>query len=261
MNNFNFKKKYGQNFLKDDNISDRIVNSITPNIDDLIIEIGPGSGAITKKLKKYNCQLIAFEIDEETHKYLDLLEDNKTKIIYEDFLKVDLKNFLKNYNYKKLYIIGNLPYYITTPIIEKIINCNIDPESITVMVQKEVGERFTAKPHKKDYGYITVVLNYWYNIKKIVDVNRNSFFPTPKVDSIVLQLNKKNREDVDYETFKQVLKEAFQFKRKTIGNNIKSINKERLLDILKKHNYTLNSRAEELDLHTFIDISKNKKEG
>ena len=119
--------------------------------------------------KKYNCQLIAFEIDQETHKYLDKLEDDKTKIIYSDFLEVDLKQILNDYIYDKLYIIGNLPYYITTPIIEKIIDSKINPESITIMVQKEVGDRFLASPHTKEYGYITVLLNYWYDMKCYLD--------------------------------------------------------------------------------------------
>ena len=255
MSSFNFKKKYGQNFLKNDNISNKIADSIEPTSNDLIIEIGPGAGAITEKLKKYNCQLIAFEIDQETHKYLDKLEDDKTKIIYSDFLEVDLKQILNDYIYDKLYIIGNLPYYITTPIIEKIIDSKINPESITIMVQKEVGDRFLASPHTKEYGYITVLLNYWYDMKKIVDVDKIDFYPIPKVDSVVLKLSKKDSREVDYNKFKKILKEAFQFKRKTIGNNITSIDKNVLLEVLQKHNYTLQSRAEELDLETFIDMS------
>lgn len=257
MSKFEFKKKYGQNFLQNEEIADIIVNSINPTKDDLIIEIGPGSGAITKKLKKYNANLIAFEIDEETRPYLSQLEDTKTKIIYEDFMTCDIKETLKNIKYDNLYIIGNLPYYITTPILERIIDLNLGEKSITIMVQKEVGERFAASPKTKDYGYMTVLLNYWYDITKVVNVNRVYFMPIPKVDSVVIKLNKNKKEDINYDKFIKLIKDAFQFKRKTIFNNLKSYNKEKLESILTKHNATLQSRAEELDLNTFIDLTKN----
>lgn len=257
MSKFEFKKKYGQNFLQNESIAEEIVNSIKPNINDLIIEIGPGAGAITKKLKKYNANLIAFEIDVDTKQYLNPLEDEKTKIIYEDFMTSNIKEIINKIKYKDIYIIGNLPYYITTPILERIIGLNLGEKSITIMVQKEVGERFAAKPKTKDYGYMTVLLNYWYDITKVVDVNREYFMPVPKVDSIVIKLNKNKKEDINYDKFTKILKEAFQFKRKTINNNLKSYDKEKLELILKKHDRNLQSRAEELDLNTFIDLTKN----
>ena len=199
MSKFEFKKRFGQNFLQNDVVADKIVDSINPSPNDLIVEIGPGAGAITKKLKKYNSNLMAFEIDEDTKKYLLPLEDDKTKIIYSDFLDADLKNTISTVNYDKLYIIGNLPYYITTPIIEKIIDSQVCPESITIMVQKEVGERFIARPHTKEYGYMTVLLNYWFDLEKIADVNRKDFYPVPKVDSMVIKLSKKEVAKIDYE--------------------------------------------------------------
>lgn len=257
MTKFEFKKRYGQNFLQNEFIANKIVDSINPSKDDLIIEIGPGAGAITKKLKKYNSYLIAYEIDEDTKKYLLPLEDVKTKIIYKDFLETDLKQEISSIKYDNIFIIGNLPYYITTPIIEKVIDSQIMPESLTIMVQKEVGERFMAKPHTKEYGYMTVLLNYWYNIEKITDVNKTEFYPMPKVDSMVIKLSKKETEKIDYKKFKSILMSSFQFKRKTIYNNLKTYNKEKLECILQKHNATLSSRAEELDLETFIDLSKN----
>ena len=257
MSKFKFKKKYGQNFLQNESIADMIVNTISPNEDDLIIEIGSGSGAITKKLKKYNSYLIAFEIDEDTKKYLLPLEDNKTKIIYGDFLEANIQEIIKNINYKKLYIIGNLPYYITTPIIEKIIDSNINSESLTIMVQKEVGERFLAKPHSKEYGYMTVLLNYSFNLKKIVDVNRKDFYPVPNVDSMVIKLEKKEQKKINYQKFKSILADSFKYKRKTISNNLKKYNKKILDNVLIKHGASLTSRAEELDLETFIELSSN----
>ena len=257
MAKFKFKKKYGQNFLQDGHTIEKIVESISPTEDDLIIEIGPGAGAITKELKRYGATLVAFEIDEETKKYLLPLEDDKTKIIYQDFLELDMERFLKDYEYKNLYFIGNLPYYITTPIIEHIIDSSIEHESLTIMVQKEVADRFLSKPAHKEYGYMTVLLNYHYEISKVTDVDRRKFIPAPKVDSTVLKLTRKEKSELDYSKFKQLLKDSFQFKRKTINNNLSGYDKEKIEKILNKHGYTLASRAEELSLETFIEISKN----
>lgn len=257
MTKFNFKKKFGQNFLNDKNIIEKIVDSINPTPDDLIIEIGPGSGALTKELKKYRANLLAFEIDTDTKEYLLPLEDEKTKIIYEDFLTANLPEILTNIKYNKLYIIGNLPYYITTPILEKIIDSNIEPESVTVMVQKEVAERFLAIPGTRDYGYMTVLLNYSFDISKICNVPNTAFYPQPKVDSTVIKLTKQNSKPLDYQKFKNLLKNSFQFKRKTIFNNLKNYPKEELENILNKHNYNLSTRAEAIDLDTFIDLTNN----
>ncbi len=252
---FNYKKRYGQNFLQSTDICESIVNAIDPKTDDLIIEIGGGSGAITKMLKKYGSALISYEIDRDTEKYLLPLEDEKTKIIYEDFLEANLLDTISKIKYNKLYIIGNLPYYITTPIIERIIDLEINPEKIVIMVQKEVADRFLAHPKTKEYGYMTVILNYNYNIEKLIDVFKENFYPTPKVDSTVLVMTKKEKPKGDYKKLKSTTKEAFRFKRKTIQNNITSIPKDRLDSILTKHGYTLNSRAEEIDLETFIELS------
>lgn len=256
MSQFKFKKKYGQNFLQDEQTLEKIVSSIAPSPNDLIIEVGPGAGAITKKLKRYASRLIAFEIDEETKKYLLPLQDEKTKIVYEDFLKIDLHEFLQNYDYENLYIIGNLPYYITTPIIEHIIDSKMEHQSLTIMVQKEVGDRFLAKPGTREYGYMTVLLNYHYDIEKVVDVDRNKFYPMPNVDSTVLKLVSKQTSETDYENFKRILKSSFQFKRKTIYNNLKSFDKEILEKVLVKHGYTSSSRAEEISLATYLELAE-----
>ena len=260
MNKFNFKKKYGQNFLKDKNVINIIVDSINATADDLIIEIGPGGGALTKKLVNKKAQLIAFEIDKEAHIFLDQFESDKTTIIYDDFLKADLAKEVSKYKHDKLYIIGNLPYYITTAILEKIINSNIHPESITIMVQKEVAERFIAKPHNKEYGYMTVLLNYYYDIKKICDVSRFCFNPVPNVDSSVIQLfNKNTSYKLNFDDLNNILKEAFQFKRKKIINNIHSIDKDKIIEVLLNNGYSSEARAEELNLEAFIELAKIKE--
>jgi len=205
MQDFKFKKKLGQNFLKNKQIIEKIVTSIAPTEKDLILEIGPGAGAITKELKRYNCKLIAFEIDKETYEFLKPLEDDKTKVVYEDFLEIDLNEYLKNEVYDKLYIIGNLPYYITTAILEKIMDSGIKHETVTIMIQKEVADRFTASPKTKEYGYMTVILNYWYDIKKITKVSSNDFIPKPKVDSAVVQLILNKKSSIELEKFKKLI--------------------------------------------------------
>ncbi len=255
MSSFKFKKKYGQNFLTSETISDKIVDAINPTEEDLILEIGPGGGALTKKLKKYNCPLIAFEIDREVEKYLSPLEDEKTRIVYEDFLSADIISILRAYHYQRLFIIGNLPYYITTPILDRIVEFALEPEEIVIMVQKEVADRFMAKPKTREYGYMTVLLNYHYNIKIVTEVGRKNFRPVPAVDSAVLKLSKKAKVNLDYDRFKQLLKDSFQFKRKTINNNLKNYDLAKVQKTLRKHGYDLSSRAEELDLETFIDLT------
>lgn len=256
MEKFHFKKKYGQNFLQNEEIANAIVDSINPSSKDLIIEIGPGAGAITQKLKKYKAKLVAFEIDETVKNYLIPLEDENTKIIYKDFMNVNLKEELSNIDYENLYVVGNLPYYITTPIIEHIIESKIDLESLTIMVQKEVAERFMALPRTREYGYMTVLLKFHFDIKKIIDVPRKYFYPIPKVDSSVVKLSKKEKNNIDYNKFKMLLKDSFQFKRKTLRNNLKGYNLDKIEQVLNNHNYTLDNRAEEIDLDTYMDLVK-----
>ena len=252
-----FKKKFGQNFLNDKNILEKIFNSVSPSQNDLIIEIGPGSGNLTKWLKKYNCNIICYEVDDSLKEKLDLLVDNKTKVIYNDFLDSDLESDIMNIKYKDLYVIANIPYYITTPIIEKITFSKIKPKEMVLMMQKEVGERLTAKPNTKDYGYITVLLNYFYNIKTLFIVNRNSFYPVPKVDSIVVKFSSKSLPNIDIEKFNNFIKNAFQFKRKNLKNNLKKYDLKQIDQILQKHGYSLNDRAENIPLEVFMDIVDN----
>lgn len=256
MAKFKFKKRFGQNFLQNASIAEKIVDSISPTEKDLIIEIGPGAGAITKKLKKYGAKIIAYEIDEEVKKYLDSLEDSRTKIVYEDFLEANIKEELTSTTYEKLYIIGNLPYYITTPIIERIIDLKLEPEEVVIMVQKEVADRFLAKPQTREYGYMTVLLNYSFDLTRVVEVKRVNFKPAPNVDSTVIKLSKKDSPNIDYEKFKSLLKDSFQFKRKTISNNLKGYDLDKVRTVLENHGKSLSSRAEELDLETFIELSK-----
>ena len=254
MKELSAKKSLGQNFLKDDNILNGIADSIKTK-DDLIIEIGPGMGALTKKLINKDSYVIAYEIDERTKDYLLPLENDKTKIIYKDFLKTDIKEDIKDIDYNHLYVIANIPYYITTPIIEHIINENIDVSAMTLLVQKEVAERFSAKPKTKEYGAITVYLNYFFEVEKLFNVKNTCFSPAPKVDSAVVKFTKKdNSYDIDNKKFFKFVTECFSQKRKTLKNNLKNYDWNKVKEVLDKHSISDSCRAEELSLDIFIEI-------
>lgn len=261
-NHFNFKKKYGQNFIVDKNIIHSII--VKSEIDDetLVIEIGPGAGSLTSELGKYAKNVIAYEIDETLKPILEKNITSNTEVIFEDFLKRDIAEDIKKYNYKKLYVIANLPYYITTPIIIKLIETKIDFDKIVVMVQKEVGDRFKAKPKTKEYNSLSVFLSYYFNITKILDVSRNVFMPKPNVDSIVVCFTKKvdklkvNNEEL----FFKLIKDSFKQKRKNLRNNLKGYDLENISKTLSKYNLDLTVRAEALHLEIFVDIANNLEE-
>lgn len=250
-----FKKQYGQNFLMDKNILDKISSSICPGQNDLIIEIGPGSGNLTKRLKEYNASLVCFEIDKSLDKYLNLLEDDKTKVVYEDFINVNLEEFVKNYNYENIYVIANIPYYITTPIIEKITFSNIKVKSLLLMVQKEVADRLSSTNGNREYSYITVLLNAFYNINKLFNVNRNSFYPVPNVDSAIIKLDSKECNLLNFEKFNKLIKNAFRFKRKTLKNNLIGYDLNLVDSLLGKYGYSLSNRAEEIPVDVYINVA------
>ena len=259
---FNFKKKYGQNFIVDKNIIHSII--VKSEIDDetLVIEIGPGAGSLTSELGKYAKNVIAYEIDETLKPILEKNITSNTEVIFEDFLKRDIAEDIKKYNYKKLYVIANLPYYITTPIIIKLIETKIDFDKIVVMVQKEVGDRFKAKPKTKEYNSLSVYLSYYFNITKILDVSRNVFMPKPNVDSIVVCFTKKvdklkvNNEEL----FFKLIKDSFKQKRKNLRNNLKGYDLENISKTLSKYKLDLTVRAEALPLEIFVDIANNLEE-
>lgn len=258
---FEFKKKYGQNFLKDDSIPNKIVSVSDIKEDSLVIEIGPGAGSLTSKLVAKAKQVLAYEIDDSLENILDenLVGYDNVDIIFDDFLKRNIKEDLKKYNYTNLYVIANLPYYITTPIITKIIEEKLDIEKIVVMVQKEVADRFSAKPGTKDYGSITVFLNYYFDIKKEFIVSRNCFIPKPNVDSCIISFVSKNSNNLvrNEELFFKLVRDSFKFKRKTLRNNLRGYPLEKIEEVLSKYKLDLSVRAETLPLDIFIDISNN----
>ena len=257
--NFKFKKKYGQNFIIDENIINKIVENSNIDKNTLVIEIGPGAGSLTKKLAQNAKQVLCYEIDETLKIVLNdlVMEFNNIDIFYQDFLKSNILDDLKQYQYEKLYIVANLPYYITTPIIMKVIEDNIPVDKIVVMVQKEVGDRFKATPGTKDYNSLSIFLNYYFDISKLMDVSRNVFLPKPNVDSIVVEFkkNKKNYNIKNEKLFFQLIHDSFQQKRKTIKNNLNKYDLKIVENVLKKYNFDLNSRAEQIPIYVFADIS------
>lgn len=252
------KKSLGQNFLKDESILTKISESITTTEQDLIIEIGPGTGALTKHLVKKNSNLICFEIDHRMQNFLKPYENEKTKIIYTDILEANIEEIIKNINYNKLYIIANIPYYITTPIIKKVMNLP-KLESMTLLVQKEVGERFSSKPGNKSYSSLTVFLNYYFDITYLFTVKNTCFEPSPKVDSAVINFQRrKNKLEVKNENLLfKLIEDSFKLKRKTLKNNLKEYNWQKIKEVLVINNLPENIRAEELSLEIFIAMANN----
>lgn len=254
-----FKKKFGQNFLKDINIVKRIVDVSEVDKDSLVIEVGPGGGVMTRELASRAKNVIAYEIDhdleDELVKRLDGFDN--VDVLFQDFLTSDLISDVSNYSYKKLYFVSNVPYYITTPILMKIIESVLEFNKIVIMVQKEVGDRFTTAPGSREYGSITVLLNYFYNIKKEFFVSRKQFVPEPNVDSLIVSFSP--REDKlelnDYKFFERLIRDSFQFKRKTLKNNLKNYDLKVVESVLQEYNYDLSVRAENLSTEIFVKIS------
>ena len=261
---FNLKKMFGQNFIIDENIISNIISKSGIDKDTLVIEIGPGAGSLTYKLSEYAKNVLCYEIDTTLK---DLLNDNlkglnNVEIKFKDFLKSNPKEDIKKYNYKKLYVVANLPYYITTPIIMKFIEESVPVDKLVVMVQKEVGDRFKAVPKTKEYNSLSVYLNYYFDVKKLLDVSRNVFIPKPNVDSIVIEFTR--RENLiklnNQSLFFRLVRDSFKQKRKNLRNNLKGYDLEQIESILQKHNLDLTARAEQLPIEIFVEISNNLKD-
>ena len=258
---FSLKKKFGQNFIVDENIIDAIINKSDVDKNTLVIEIGPGAGSLTYKLALSSGNVLCYEIDTTLKELLqeNISECNNVEIIFKDFLQANIKEDLKKYDYDKIFVVANLPYYITTPIIVKIIEDDIPVDKLVVMVQKEVGDRFKAVPGSKDYGSLSVFLNYYFDVKKLMDVSCNVFLPKPNVDSIVVEFKKKENllELKDRELFFKLIRDSFSQKRKTIRNNLKGYNLEVVETVLNKYGYNLTVRAEQLPLEIFVNLANS----
>ena len=273
MNKFNIRadKSLGQNFLIDENIVDSIVENSSVSKEDLIIEIGPGLGTLTSKLLEKAGKVICIELDKRMINILNSrfsLYEN-FELINNDVLKVDLKKLIdENINDKIKYVkvVANLPYYITTPIIMKLLEDKLKLTSITVMVQKEVAVRLASNPGQKESGAITYAIHYYTNPKIIVDVPNSSFIPSPKVDSAVIKfdvLEEPSIDVADEKLFFSIIKAAFLQKRKTLLNcliNSKLFNdKTDCEKMLLELGFDTKIRGEKLTLNDFARITEYVK--
>ena len=254
---FDFKKSLGQNFLNDENIIDKIVKNAMIDKDTLLIEIGPGAGALSKKTIPLSGNAILYEIDTRLKEILDkeLCDYDNYKIIFNDVLNQNISEDIKNFDYKKIYVVANLPYYITTPIMTKVIE-EIEPDKIVVMIQDEVADRLSAQPGSRDYGMISAYLSSRYDVKKLFKVSRNCFVPAPNVDSAVISLDKHNKYTISNKNvFDKLIKDAFKFKRKNLRNNLKGYDLELIDMLLSKNGFSLADRAEIVPVSLFIEIA------
>lgn len=255
------KKKFGQNFLIDGNIINRIVE--TSGVDKTcgVIEIGPGIGSLTEKLCEKAKKVLCYEIDPDMVVILkENLKKDNLKIVEKDFLKVNIEDELGYFDdCDTVKVISNLPYYITTPIIFKLLEEKNRINDFYFMVQKEVGERLSGKVNTKDYNSLSVLIDFEANAKICFLVSRNCFYPSPNVDSVIINIIKeeKNYNIVNRKKFLRFVQNIFQLRRKTFVNNMNNqygMNKEEVIKVLERHGYKPTLRSEELSIQEIVDL-------
>lgn len=261
--NISFQKRYGQNFLIDGRVIEKIIKAADITKEDVVLEIGPGIGTLTQYLAEAAGKVYAVEIDKNLIPVLDetLSEYDNVEVINEDILKVDIKGLLGDKG--KCKVVANLPYYITTPIIMRLFGENIPADSITVMVQKEVAERMQAKPKTKDYGALTLAVSYYAEPYIVANVPPNCFMPRPNVGSAVIRLTKwdKRKLEVHDEALMfKLIRASFNQRRKTLQNGIYnfpglSYTKEQVSDALLSMGLDENIRGEALTLEQFAQLA------
>ena len=245
------KKKFGQNFLIDENIVDKIAR-IACDESLKTIEIGPGLGALSEHLLMYSRDVDAYEIDKDMYELLvDNLKDDRLNVYLVDFLDVDLSKYKEKVN-----VCGNLPYYVTTPILFKIIESDLDINKITIMVQKEVGDRIAARVNDEEYSALSVEIQYLFKVANEMNISRNVFYPVPNVDSIVVSLTPDRFRDYEYEKrFFEFVKNCFRMRRKTLYNNLKDLYEVNdIVEMFNLLNIDNNIRAQQLSIDDFINI-------
>ena len=267
--NIRANKSLGQNFLINEEVVESIVNSSEITKIDMVIEIGPGLGTLTKYLLEKAGKVLCIELDSKMIKILNdrFSECSNFEIINEDVLKVDLNKIIKENKEKSeienVKIVANLPYYITTPIIMKLLEEKLDIKSITVMIQKEVADRLIETPGGKNTGAITHTVYYYCESEKIMEVPNSSFIPEPEVTSEVIKMNLRETPAVEIANTKvmfMIIKSAFMQRRKTLLNALTNtkvfVNKQEGIEILEKLNLDENVRAENLSIQEFANIAK-----
>ena len=257
---FKFSKGLGQNFLIDESVLTDIVDGAEVNQEDLVIEIGPGIGTLTKVLLSKAKAVYAVELDP---KLIPILEDelkeyNNFTLIHKDALKIDYNELIGEE--KSVKIVANLPYYITTPIISSLLTGGYNFKSLTVMIQKEVAERIAAKEDCKAYGALSLLVQYYCDVEIIREVLPESFIPKPKVDSLVIRMDKLSSPKVDVkskELFFRIIKESFNMRRKTLWNSLKGLNysASEMEEVFKKAEIDSNRRGETLSILEFGKLS------
>lgn len=253
-------KKYGQNFLINDHVLETIANTLKDQFKN-VIEIGPGLGSLTRYLVTTYDKVLAFEIDPKMVEILDdTIKDENFRVVEKDILKVNIEQEIHNYfDNKEICLIANLPYYITTPIMLKVLEEAPSIKSMVIMIQKEVAERFLGKPNTKDYNSLSVLIQTYMDVSKVIEVSKNSFYPAPEVTSTVIKLTRKEKPNYQIdneELFLKVNRLMFKQRRKTIVNNLKDIyNKDSILDILNKLNISETARSESLSVEQIINFS------
>lgn len=260
-NNFQFNKKFGQNFIFDSNLLYAIVNDAKVDKNTNVLEIGAGAGTLTKKLAEKAKKVLSFEIDKNLEPILQdtLNGQNNVEIVFKDILKENVKDIESKFNNERYVLVANLPYYITTPIIFKFLEEATNLDRITIMVQKEVAERICALNNTPNYGAITVAINAVAKTKITRIVKRNMFKPAPNVDSAVVNIEFCNLYEIkNKELFKKVVSSAFAMRRKTLANNLKSsfnLTTEQVEDVLTSLNLKLDIRGEALNIKQFVDLT------
>ena len=262
-------KSLGQNFLINEEVINQIIEKAEIDEKDLIIEIGPGLGTLTSRLLEKAGKVICVELDD---RMITILNDrfklyNNFELIHDDILKVNLnkiinENLFENNNIKKIKIVANLPYYITTPIIMKLLEEKLNITSITVMIQKEVADRLIAVPGEKNAGAITYSVYYYAEAEKVLDVENNSFIPEPSVTSTVIKLNIRKEPVIQIKDEKlmfKIIKQAFMQRRKTLVNALSNMDifksKEEIIRMLEDLNINTKVRGEALTIEQYAQIT------
>ena len=263
--NFVFQKKYGQNFLIDTHVLEKIIRAASIGSDDVVLEIGPGIGTLTQYLCENARKVIAVEIDDMLIPILGetLKEYDNVKIVHNDILKVDVNEIVSEYPGSSIKVVANLPYYITTPIIMGLFESGVPIDSITIMVQKEVAERMQAKPGTKDYGALTLAVQYYADAKIMANVPPNCFMPRPAVGSAVINLvkHKEKRYDVKNEDMLfRIIRASFNQRRKTLQNGLNNAanlpyTKQQIAEAIEKMGLPAAVRGEKLSLEQFVELS------
>ena len=263
---FAFQKKFGQNFLIDSNVLESIIRGAEITKDDFVLEIGPGIGTMTQYLCEAARQVVAVEIDKMLIPILEdtLSEYDNVEVINQDVLKVDIKSLAEEKNNgKPIKVVANLPYYITTPIIMGLFESGVPIDSITIMVQKEVADRTQTGPGSKDYGALSLAVQYYATAKVILNVSATCFMPRPNVDSAVIKLTRHKEPTVnvaDEKLMFKIIRASFNQRRKTLVNGLKnspelSFSKEQIVKAIEKIGKPETIRGEALTLEEFAELA------